>query len=87
MACMQYTCLINLVIHGQQVDIVPLNERVGARDDGQTQSACACLFFFPFTSNPSPKKRLLECSNALHASSVFYILTKIYMVYKRLVGG
>lgn len=28
MACMQYTCSIDLVIHGQQVDIVPLYECV-----------------------------------------------------------
>jgi hypothetical protein len=28
MAHMQYTCLIDLIIHGQQVDIVHLNECV-----------------------------------------------------------
>jgi hypothetical protein len=28
MARMQYTCLIDIVIHGQQLDIVPLNECV-----------------------------------------------------------
>jgi hypothetical protein len=32
---------------------------VGARD-GRTQSVRACLFFFPFTPNPFPKKPKID---------------------------